>query len=347
MRLLIVGTGGMANHHAEHFARIEGVVLAGAVDVDPERVKAFAELHGIANTFTSLEDAIAWGEFDASTNVTPDKAHYPTTMDLLKAGKPMMCEKPLAEDYAKADEMATAVEKAGIVNMVNLTYRNVAPLQKAREMVLAGEIGTIRHVEASYLQSWLVSKSWGDWRTESKWLWRLSTGHGSNGVLGDVGIHILDFAAYGAGTEVDHVFATLKTFDKAPGGKIDDYVLDANDSFTMSVDFANGALGVVHSTRWATGHLNELRLRMYGEKGGIEVVNNPEGSKILACMGDNIDTATWEEIDAGTVPTNYDRFVAAIRAGEMVEPSFRHAANLQKVLDLAMVSSAERAEKQA
>ena len=95
MRLLIVGTGGMANHHAENFAKIDGVVLAGAVDVDQSRVTAFAEKHKIAKTFTSIDDAIAWGEFDMVTNVTPDKAHYPTTMALLKAGKPMMCEKPL------------------------------------------------------------------------------------------------------------------------------------------------------------------------------------------------------------------------------------------------------------
>ena len=327
MRLLIVGTGGMANHHAENFAKIDGVVLAGAVDVDQSRVTAFAEKHKIAKTFTSIEDAIAWGDFDMVTNVTPDKAHYPTTMALLKAGKPMMCEKPLAENYAKADEMATAVEKAGIINMVNLTYRNVAPLQKARDMVLAGDIGTIRHVEASYLQSWLVSKAWGDWKTESQWLWRLSTGHGSNGVLGDVGIHILDFASYGAA--------------------IGDYVLDANDSFTMSVDFKNGALGVIHSSRWATGHLNELRLRMYGEKGGIEVVHNTEGSQIKACLGANIETATWEDVDAGIVPLNYDRFVAAIRSGKQAEPSFRHAANLQKVLDLAIVADKERRELKA
>lgn len=342
MRLLIVGTGGMAKSHAEHFAKIEGVVLAGAVDVDPDRVAAFAKTHGIARTFTSLDEAIAWGQFDASTNVTPDRAHYPTVMKLVAAGKPMMCEKPLAEDFTKADEMATAVEAAGLINMVNLSYRNVAPLQKAREMVLAGEIGTIRHVEASYLQSWLVSKAWGDWRTESQWLWRLSSGHGSNGVLGDIGIHILDFAAYAAGTEVEQVFATLRTFDKAPGGRIGDYVLDANDSFTMSVDFANGALGVVHASRWATGHLNDLRLRIYGEKGGLEVVHRPSGSELNACLGPNIDAAVWENIPVAPVPTNYDRFVAAIRDGQPCQPDFRHAASLQRILDQAQVSHAER-----
>ena len=157
MRLLILGTGGMANHHAEHFAKIDGVEVVGGVDVSKERADAFCDKHNIKNRFTSLDDAIAWGQFDAATNVTPDKIHHPTTMALLRAGKHVMCEKPLAENHAKALEMTEAAEKAGVINMVNLTYRNVAPLQKAGAMVLAGELGTIRHVEASYLQSWLVA----------------------------------------------------------------------------------------------------------------------------------------------------------------------------------------------
>jgi len=344
MRLLVLGTGGMANSHAQHFAAIDGVELVGAVDVDPSRAKAFADKHGIPNVFTSLEEAIAWGGFDAATNVTPDRAHHPTTLALLAAGKHVMCEKPLAENYAKADEMARAAEASSLVTMVNLTYRNVAPLQKAREMVLAGEIGRVRHVEASYLQSWLVSKAWGNWATESQWLWRLSTRHGSNGVLGDVGIHILDFASYGAGSDVEHVFARLKAFDKAPDNRIGEYDLDANDSFTMTVDFANGALGVIHSSRWATGHLNELRLRMHGDKGALEVIHSTEGSRLRGCLGEDVEKAVWRDLDAGTVPTNYQRFAAAVAAGEQVEPGFRHAAELQKILDLAIETEKERRE---
>ncbi|WP_372352966.1 Gfo/Idh/MocA family protein [Pararhizobium sp. BT-229] len=344
MRLLVLGTGGMANTHAMSFATIKGVQLVAAVDVDLVRVEAFALRHQIAKTFTSLDEAIAWGEFDAVTNVTPDKIHYPTTLKLLAAGKHVLCEKPLAEDYAKADEMATVAEKSGLVTMVNLTYRNVAEVQKARQMVLAGDIGTIRHIEASYLQSWLVSKAWGDWATESQWLWRLSTKHGSNGVLGDVGIHILDFAGYGAATDIDHVFARLKTFDKAPGNRIGEYDLDANDSFTMTAEFANGAMGVIHASRWATGHLNELRLRMHGDKGAIEVIHTPDGSTLRACLGEDIEKGIWTDIDAGTVLTNYQRFIDAIRAGKTAEPGFRHAADLQKVLDLAMLTEKERRE---
>ena len=344
MRLLILGTGGMANAHAQHFAAIDGVTLVGAVDVDPARAKAFAELHAIPNVFISLEDAITWDGFDAATNVTPDRAHHPTTLALLAAGKHVMCEKPLAENYAKADEMARAAEASGLVTMVNLTYRNVAPLQMAREMVLAGEIGRVRHVEASYLQSWLVSRAWGNWATESQWLWRLSTKHGSNGVLGDVGIHILDFASYGAASDVEHVFARLKAFDKAPDNRIGEYDLDANDSFTMTVDFANGALGVIHSSRWATGHLNELRLRMHGDRGALEVIHSTEGSKLRGCLGEDVEKAVWRDIDAGAVPTNYQRFAVAVAAGEKVEPGFRHAAELQKVLDLAIETEKGRCE---
>lgn len=344
MRLLVLGTGGMANTHAQHFAAIDGVDLVGAVDVDPLRAKAFADTHGIPNVFTSLEAAIAWNGFDAATNVTPDRAHHPTTLALLAAGKHVMCEKPLAENHAKADEMARAAEASGLVTMVNLTYRNVAPLQKARAMVLAGELGHVRHVEASYLQSWLVSRAWGNWATESQWLWRLSTRHGSNGVLGDVGIHILDFASYGAASEVEHVFARLRAFDKAPDNRIGEYDLDANDSFTMTVDFANGALGVIHASRWATGHLNELRLRMHGERGALEVIHTTEGSRLRGCLGEDVEQAVWRELDAGTVPTNYERFAAAVARGEQVEPGFRHAAALQKVLDLAMETERERRE---
>jgi predicted dehydrogenase len=344
VRLLILGTGGMANTHAMNFSLIDGVELVAAVDVDIARVEAFAVRHNIEHRFTSLDEAIAWGEFDAVTNVTPDKIHHPTTLKLIAAGKHVLCEKPLAEDYAKADEMARAAEASGLVTMVNLTYRNVAEIQTARKMVLAGDIGKVRHIEASYLQSWLVSKAWGDWASESQWLWRLSTKHGSNGVLGDVGIHILDFAGYGAGSDVEHVFARLKTFDKAPGNRIGEYDLDANDSFTMTAEFANGAMGVIHASRWAVGHLNELRLRMHGEKGAIEVIHTPDGSTLRACLGEDIEKGLWKDIDAGTVLTNYQRFIDAVRNGKTEEPGFRHAAELQKVLDLAILTEKERRE---
>jgi len=344
MRLLILGTGHMANTHARHFGEIEGVILVGAVDTDTARAETFRAKYGLERAFTSLGEAIAWGEFDAVANVTPDSAHHATTLQCLAAGKHVLCEKPLATNYIDALEMAEKVEAANLVGMVNLTYRNVAQLQAARTLVTSGRIGAIKHVEASYLQSWLVSKQWGDWRTESKWLWRLSKKHGSNGTLGDVGVHILDFIVHATDTEIDEVFCRLKAFDKADNNRIGEYELDANDSFTMTVSFTNGALGVVHSSRWATGHVNELRLRVYGDKGAFEVVHRHDGSKLTACLDDDTETASWKEIEVDPVATNYQRFAEAVALGVTLEPSFRHAAKLQRAIDLANITEVERRE---
>jgi predicted dehydrogenase len=343
VRLLILGTGGMAANHAQHFAAIPGVSLVAGVDTRPAQLAAFCDTHGIAQRFATLPEALDWGAFDAVTNVTPDAAHHPTTLPLLAAGKHVLCEKPLATNAAHADEMAAAAARAGVVAMVNLTYRNVPALQKAAEMVAAGAIGTIRHLEASYLQSWLTQPAWGDWRTEQQWLWRLSTAHGSKGVLGDVGIHILDFATFVAGIDVAEVSCRLATFDKAPGGRIGNYVLDANDSATLQVRLSNGALGTIAATRFATGHLNDLRLRLYGDLGGIEVGFERGQSCLSACLAPNLQTADWTEIPCPPVPTVYDRFIAAIRGEGPAIPDFARAARLQALLDRAEESAAQDA----
>jgi predicted dehydrogenase len=235
--------------------------------------------------------------------------------------------------------------------MVNLLYRGVAPLQRARAMVLAGEIGLVKHVEASYLQSWLSQPAWGDWRSDDRWLWRLSTRHGSNGVLGDIGVHIVDFACYGAALDITDLCCRLQTFAKADNDRIDDYELDANDSFTINAGFDNGAIGVIHASRWASGHLNELKLRIYGDQGGLEVtclrgghlVADPRYTSLRASLGDDLESGTWRDLPVDPVPLNYARFVEAVRRGETDEPSFETATRLQRVLDLSFSSHARHA----
>lgn len=333
VRLLILGTGKWAESHAENFAAVPGCQVVAGVDSSEDRVQHFCAMYNIPQAFSSLDAAILWGEFDAVANVTPDGIHHPTTMKLIAAGKHVFCEKPLAENYPLAREMTEAVEAAGLVGMVNLTYRNVPALQQARGMIAEGAIGEVRHVEASYRQSWLVSNQWGDWRTDPRWLWRLSSRHGSKGVLGDVGIHILDFATYATGLDPVDVQARLQTFHKAPDGKIGDYVLDANDSAVMSLTLANGALGVVHASRFMTGYSNTLRLHVFGDRGGLELDHSHETTWLKACTGANVHDNSWRYVRCPPVPTNYAKFIEAVRAGRTAEPSFRRAMDLQKVLD--------------
>jgi predicted dehydrogenase len=341
IRLLILGTGGMAKNHAEAFAAIPGVSLVAGIDTRPDQLAAFQATHGIPHGFASVDQALAWGQFDAVTNVTPDAAHHATTLPFLAAGKHVLCEKPLATNAADAREMASTAARAGVVNMVNLSYRNVPALQQAAAMVRDGVLGEIRHFEASYLQSWLTQPAWGHWDREPQWLWRLSTAHGSKGVLGDVGIHILDFATFIAGMEATEVSCLLQTFDKAPGGRIGDYVLDANDSATLQLRLANGALGTVAATRFATGHLNDLRLRLYGLTGGLEVTFEKGISRLRTCLGADVQTASWTEIACPPVPTIYQRFIAAIRGEGIADPDFARGAALQRLLDQAEASAAQ------
>jgi len=328
----------MAGHHAMRYKQIPGVELVAGVDVDAVKLAEFNKKHEIAHAFNSVEQAIAWGQFDAVTNVTPDRFHYSTTLPLLAAGKPILCEKPLATNAADAVKMAEAAATAGVVNGVNLSYRGVGSMQKAAEMVRDGVIGEVRFFEASYLQDWLHSPT-QDWKVNPSWLWRLSSTHGSKGALGDIGVHIIDFATYVAGLSVTDVSSRFAIYNKAPpDNKIGEYVFDVNDSATMQMSLANGALGTVSATRVATGHGNDLYLKIYGTKGGLEL-STQEPSTLRARIGDD---PKWQTVECPPVLENYARFIATLRGEKTLPvPDFARGAEIQKVLDAAEESAAQ------
>lgn len=340
MRLAIVGGGGMAQTHAVHFAALRACELVAVVEVDAARRAAFAQKHGIPKAFASVDEMLADPDVDAVSIVTPDALHAPLSIACLNAGKHVLCEKPLALDFAEARTMVAAARKSGKVNMVNFSYRNWPCIQAVATRVSRGDIGEIRHVEASYLQSWLSSKVWGDWRTSPQWLWRLSSRHGSKGVLGDVGVHIVDFATYPVGP-VKTVFAQLKAFPKAPRNRVGPYVLDANDSAVMNVTFGNGALGTIHTTRWATGHANRLYLKICGTHGAVEIDSERSTTSFRICSGADVDRAQWKEVNAPPTPSIYERYIRSVVANKPDQPDFARGAEVQRVLDACFVSNAE------
>lgn len=342
MRLGLVGTGLMATRHAEAFGRIDGVTLAAAIDINRDTADLFAQGHGFETSYGDLETALEDGNLDGLAIVTPDSTHFSLTMAALEAGLHVFCEKPLATNAADALRMSKRAEAAGLVNGVNLTYRNVSAVRRAREMIAAGEIGNVRHFSAAYLQSWLTQPAWGDWRTAPEWLWRLSERHGSLGVLGDVGIHILDFATYAIGSDVSALTARHKVFDKTETGQIGDYTLDANDSVAMTVELEAGALGVVHASRFASGHLNDLRLKIYGDRGGLAITNEGALGTLKVSADADMETATWVDVPLSPVPTNYERFAAAVASGPAMDPDFAQGAALQRVLDAAYAVGKEQ-----
>jgi predicted dehydrogenase len=195
-------------------------------------------------------------------------------------------------------------------------------------------------VEGAYLQSWLSQNAWGDWRTSPAWLWRLSTSHGSKGVLGDVGVHLLDFASFpvGAMTSID---CTLHTFAKAPENKIGDYVLDANDSAIITARYEGGALGSLRATRWATGHHNSVSLSIFGEEGAIKIDLDKSYKELEICKVKKRAVGAWITLPCGETPNMYQRFITGIRKGVNDQPDFARGAAIQKALDACEQSHLE------
>lgn len=340
MKIAIIGTGGMARFHAKAFSEIEGCSVVAACDVEEDKVQDFSKTFSIEKSFTSYEKMLAEVECDAVTLVVPDPFHHPIALDVIAAGKHILCEKPLALNYAEAAEMREAALKAQVINMVNLSYRNSAAIQMASQLVTDGILGEVRHVHAYYLQGWLAHDAWGEWRESPQWLWRLSKKHGSGGVLGDIGVHILDFAGMPLG-DYRSVHCQLKTFDKVAGDKIGDYNLDANDSAIITAEFENGALGTIHTTRWAYPHQNSLRLNLYGDKAAIEIDLDTSYTELKISRILRKSPMAWESLECPQTPTNFERFASAVMTGVQDQPDFARGAAVQKVLDACFESDAK------
>ena len=338
LRLGIIGTGGMANAHAENFLKIDGVVLASCLDVLPERAHAFATKHGIAHTTTELKKLLA--EVDAVTIVTPDAYHAATSLAALKAGKHVLCEKPLTVTMAEAKKLAAASKRAlkanGQITMVNFSYRRSAAMQQAMILAKSGALGDLRHVHAHYLQGWLTTL-----REPKDGIvpWRLQTKTGG-GVLGDLGCHILDLTTSVTGP-IKRVRCAYGNFPKiSTSGKrftaFNKQKLDANDTAIIELEFTAGGLGVIHTTRWATGRGNTIRVEAHGTGGAVMFDLDRSYEQL-----DSFDLAAgkWNTETLAPAPDIYQRFVTSIRDGKQDQPDFVRGAQIQALLDACAKSA--------
>lgn len=339
IRIGIIGTGGMAACHVEGFNNIKSCKIVACCDIDRERVEAFSKKHNIEYHFTDVDEMLDSVKLDAVSVVTVDRAHAEVSLKAIKRGINVLCEKPLAMNAKDAREMADAAKRKGIITGVNFTNRKSAAVQYASKLVSEGKLGRIKHVDASQLQSWLVSKIWGDWHTSRSFLWRLSTKHYSQGILGDIGVHIYDLVSFIAG-DFAEINCSLKTYDKGVK-KIGEYVLDANDCFISTIKFKNGAFGTISSSRWATGCIGTVVIRVFGEKAGIEI-NSVRGANfdtLRICRGKNVEEGEWEEIKCPKVPNSYEKFINSIRTGKQGKPDFETGARVQLYIDKSFESN--------
>jgi len=195
-------------------------------------------------------------------NGGPNDAHAEPSIAAAQAGKHVFCEKPLGRTAAESKLMLDAVIKAGVKHMCAFNYRFVPAVRQIRDLIQSGALGQIYHFRAAYLQEWIADPNF-------PMVWRLDKNVAGSGALGDLGAHIIDLARFLVG-EPARLMAMTKTFikDRAGEGGAQQQVT-VDDAFVATVEFANGALGTLESTRFAPGRKNHNTFEINAEHGSI------------------------------------------------------------------------------
>ncbi len=339
VRVGVIGTGAIATlRHLPAFATsaAKGAAeIVAVADVDEISARAAAERFGASYVFTDYRELLQ-APIDAVSICTPNAYHEPATLAALAAGKHVLCEKPLALDYAGAKRMAEAAAASGLKHAVNFRYRWVPAAGYVRDLIQAGELGEIYHVFGHYFNG-----SLHDPQTPIRW--RQTRASAGSGVLGDLGSHLIDLCRWWVG-EIAEVQGRLHTFNtKRPliGGGIGD--VDVDDSMTAHLSFANGAEGVLSASQCAIGRNNNQRIEVYGTKGALiyEIEKwDQGGDELKICFGSaqaRYNAFATVKVAPQYLSGNPERpmidFIDAIRADRMPVPNFDDGMRCQEVID--------------
>jgi predicted dehydrogenase len=343
----------------------EPAVLCGR---DATAVAEAAEKLGWQETSTDWREVVARDDIDVVDVSSPGDTHRDITLAALAAGKHVLCEKPLANTLAEAEEMTAAADEAsrhGVHSMVGFNYRRTPALALARELVSQGRLGRLHHVRAQYLQDWIVDP-------EFPLVWRLQKDKAGSGALGDIGAHVVDLAHFLTGQRLTGVSGTLERFvDRRPlpeqatglsgsgGSETGEVTVDDAAAFFGRTE--GGALATFEATRFATGRKNAMRIELNGSDGSLafdferlnelQVYDGTAPSadagfrRILATDPDHPYAAAWWPPGHGlgyehTFVHEIADFVRDVAAGTAPAPSFADGLQVQRVLDAVERSSA-------
>src|SRR5713101_3446649 len=242
-------------------------LVAAALTSDPERSRVAAlDLHIPAERAYGSYAEMAAAEakradrIDAVSIVKPNHVHFGPAKAFLEAGIHVICDKPLTTTVEDAVALAEIVRRSGLIFGLTHNYTGYPLVRQAREMIEAGELGRIRVVQVEYAQDWLTTAVEATGHKQA--VWRTDPAQsGPAGSLGDIGTHAYNIACFVTGLQCEQVAADLSIF--VPGRRLDDNV-------HLLLRFAGGARGMLWASQVATGNENNLRLRVYGEKAGLE-----------------------------------------------------------------------------
>ncbi|HOX01566.1 MAG TPA: Gfo/Idh/MocA family oxidoreductase [Candidatus Paceibacterota bacterium] len=257
-----------AFHKANHFFDLEyRPVLKAICARDAAKAQAFASQWGFESVETDWRQLVRRDDIDLIDIASPNDTHRDIALAAAKAGKMILCEKPLARDGIEAATMVRAVEKAGVPTMVYYNYRRIPAVTLAKQLIDDGRLGRIFHYRAKFLQDWTISK---DLPQGGASLWRLDVKVAGSGVTGDLLAHCIDTAIWLNGS-LDQVNAMTETFVKQRKhnltGKVEKVGID--DACAFLARFKNGSLATFESTRYARGHKALYTFEINGENASL------------------------------------------------------------------------------
>jgi len=330
---------------------------------DAAALRSAADRLGWASTETDWRALISRDDVHLVDVCTPGELHAEVAIAALEAGKHVLCEKPLANTLAEAEDMAAAADRAagrGVRAMTGFNYRRVPAVALARQLVSDGRLGQLRHVRATYLQDWLIDP-------EFPLTWRLQRGRAGSGALGDLGAHIVDLAQHLAGeliTGVSAVTTTFVTERPLPGpvpGAPRSGPVTVDDAAVFTARLGPATLATFEATRFAAGRKNQLRIELNGDRGSLafdlERLNELEfcdraddpaeagfrrilvtepGHPYLSAWWPPGHILGWEH----TFTHEVRDLLTAIADGTDPVPSFRDGLQVQRVLDAVERSAA-------
>lgn len=354
LRIGLIGTAFMGRAHARGYQGVASMasptaapcaleVVAGR---DRARLAEFAGRFGVGRTTLDWREIVDDPAIDVLDDSGPNDLHAAPTIAAVRAGKHVICEKPLGRDAAESYAMWQAAAEAGVVHMCAFNYRFVPAIRKLRQLIDDDVIGRPLHFRARYLQDWL-------WDPQTPATWRLDAGKAGSGALGDLGSHVADLARYLVGEIAEVTGATTTFHPRRPGGAV-----SVDDAFAATVRFDGGAIGTLEASRVARGHVNDLSIEINGTKGsarfGVERLNELEVDAGDATAGGSgfrrlLVTEPTDPFMASWFPPGHvlgwehtfvhelQHFLASVRDGGSVRP---HGADFEDGYRAALICDA-------
>lgn len=368
LNIAVIGYGLMGRIHTSGYKRANDFfdlayrpVLKVICGRNKENAKAFADNWGFESVETDWKKVIARDDVDAVDICTPNNSHAEIAIAAAKAGKMVLCEKPLSLTVAEGEEMTKAVEDAGVANTVWYNYRRIPAVTMAKKLIDEGRLGKIFHYRANFLQDWTIS---ADVPQGGAALWRLDADVAGSGVTGDLLAHCIDTAIWLNGPVKD-VSAMTETFVKErihteTGEK---QAVKIDDACSFMCHFDNGSMGLFEATRYARGHKALKTFEINGEHASIQwdlhdlnrlqYFDHKDDALIRGWHDIHVTESEMPYMDKWWIPgcgIGYEHsflhqvadFLKSLEDGSECGPTFRDALDTQKVVEAVLKSASDR-----